>query len=106
MDILPERVANKRKYEKVITNCCNESFLDEEEKKCLIQWSLRHCINTDYYHINYLLKELQQNKNFVPNQDDIIDITHYYNGDKTNSYFHKLWVALYFFDRCLKNKIY
>ena len=55
MDILPERSQNKRKYEVAIDNCCNATFLDEEEKKCLQQWSLRHCINSDYYHINFLL---------------------------------------------------
>jgi hypothetical protein len=106
MDILPERSQNKRKYRVAIDNCCNASFLDEEEKTCLLQWSLRHCINSDYYHINFLLKELEQNKNFLPNSHDIIDITHYFNREKTNSYYHKLWVALYFFDRCIKNKIY
>ena len=106
MDIIPERSQNKRKYEVALNNCSNATFLDEEEKKCLLQWSLRHCINSDYYHINFLLKELDQNRNFIPNADDLIDITHYFNGDKTNSSYHKLLVALYFFDRYIKNKIY
>ena len=102
---LDPRVLKKRKND-AIENCLLSPMLDDDEKECLKQWQIRNCINSKYYHINFLLKELDHNIHFIPNEDDLNELEQYFNRDKGSSTFHKLWIAEYFEKREIKKLKY
>jgi hypothetical protein len=94
---------NNNNEKRAFSKCMNEQILDNEEKDCLNHWFLRHCINSDYYYLNFLLIELtKNNKNFNMKNEQYL-LGEFFFGDYGNSIFHKLWIALYFLKREMDN---
>ena len=88
-----------KKEEKALNNCIKTKILNEAEINCLNQWFLRHCINSDYYYLNFLLNGFLNEKNFLLNKDEQKHISDFYFGDYTNSVYHNLWIALCFLQK-------
>ena len=89
-----------KKEQKAYNNCIRDNLFDKEETYCLNQWFLRHCINSDYYYLNFLLNGFLNEKEFYPNNKNQKHIlSEFFFGDYGNSEYHKLWTALYFLER-------
>ena len=75
-----------KKEEKALNNCIKTEALNKAEINCLNQWFLRHCINSDYYYLNFLLNGFLNEKNFLLNKEEQQNIINCFFGDYTNSY--------------------
>ena len=88
-----------KKEEKALNNCIKTETLNKTEINCLNQWFLRHCINSDYYYLNFLLNGFLYKKNFPLNKKEQQHISDFIFGDYTNSEYHNLWIALFFLQK-------
>ena len=77
------------------------NYMNEEEKHCLVQWHQKNIINSEFYHLNFILEEERKGSTF--NADDSKILFDYHRRDIVNSPYHRLWIIQYFETKILKS---
>ena len=88
---------------KVQAMFAQKDYINEEETKCLIQWHQKNMINSEFYHLNFLLTERTNNPSFnTSNEDDSKMLKDYDRRELVDSPYHLLWCVQYYEARFLK----